>query len=174
MSSEELRFDRQKWGELLKPVMRGWQRMYKPGDFSNIQIKPAHLTNTDPVAAFVFMEMHNALSTLSTVAESMQGIQQVFFEAGSSALLTSKIENDAKCLLKQEVPDQWTTFWEGPADTLAWMRAFLAKVSHLRTWLSNATSLTKRPLRLSDLLRPATFLNALRQQTSSEFRCSID
>ncbi len=110
------------------------------------------------------MEMHNALSTLSVVAETMQGIHEVFFEGSGKALLTSKIEDDAKCLLKQDVPDSWTHFWEGPSNILEWMRRFLVKISHLRQWLANVSqgSLIKQPLKLSDLLRPGTFLNALR------------
>lgn len=79
VSSEELRFDREKWAQLLKPVMKTWSSIYKQSEFSQIQIKPEHLASPDPIIAFTFMEMHNALLTLNVVAETMQGIKDVFF-----------------------------------------------------------------------------------------------
>lgn len=59
--------------------MKTWSSIYKPAEFSQIQIKPEHLASPDPICAFAFMEMHNALLTLNLVAETMQGIKDVFF-----------------------------------------------------------------------------------------------
>ena len=59
---------------------------------------------------------------------------------------------------------------------MAWLRQFIIKVSSLINWvsLSQNSSLLSKNLKLSDLLRPGTFLNALRQKSASNLKCSID
>ena len=68
-----------------------------------------------------------------------------------------------------QVPLSWSSLWDGPVDPVNYLRTLVAKTLALRVWQSQSdqgTLLTGEPLDLSDLFHPATFLNALRQQTA--------
>jgi dynein heavy chain 2 len=56
----------------------------------------------------------------------------------------------------------------GPEDPLAWLRALVSKALALGEWQARVGTgvLLKSPLALTELFRPETFLNALRQQTA--------
>ena len=56
----------------------------------------------------------------------------------------------------------------GPEDPLNWLRSLVSKALALGEWLgkTDAGVLLKLPVKLTELFRPDTFLNALRQQTA--------
>ncbi len=56
----------------------------------------------------------------------------------------------------------------GPEDPLHWLRSLVSKALALGNWQAKADagSLLKGSLVLTELFRPDTFLNALRQQTA--------
>lgn len=63
----------------------------------------------------------------------------------------------------------WEKFWDGGAQTaVGYVRDAAARRQALSTWMSRAESgsLLTLPLRLSELLSPATFLNACLQHTA--------
>ena len=64
VSSEELRFDREKWTKLLGPILKMWGSIYKKDNFRNMKIKPGQLNSDDPVDSFIYMEAFNMMSTL--------------------------------------------------------------------------------------------------------------
>ena len=59
VSAQELRFDKQKWNELLNPICTLWANIYKAENFSQIRITKKDLETQDPVDQFVFMEVQH-------------------------------------------------------------------------------------------------------------------
>lgn len=57
ISAQELRFDKQKWQELLNPICQLWSSIYRKEEFAQIRIGKKDLDSDDPVIAFVYMEV---------------------------------------------------------------------------------------------------------------------
>ena len=67
-----------------------------------------------------------------------------------------------------QVPSVWSSRWDGPEDPAMYLRTVVAKALALSSWLQKSelgSLLGDEPLDLSELFNPATFLNALCQQT---------
>jgi dynein heavy chain 2 len=79
-------------------------------------------------------------------------------------MLSASSQKDATELLKGRVPAGWTSKWEGPENPTEWVRVVCKKATALLGWLQRVQQkqLLERPVSLSDLFHPETFLNALR------------
>jgi hypothetical protein len=97
-----------------------------------------------------------------------------------SGLLTPAIQNAAISLLNGTVPSDWQRLWEsGPEKPQAWLRDLVRRRIALLKWKTSLTkggssALLSNALSLSDLFHPATFINALRQQTARKLNMAID
>ena len=97
-----------------------------------------------------------------------------------SGLLTPAIQSAATALLSGAVPQDWRRMWDvGPEKPQAWMRDLVSKRISLGKWKGALTkggsgNLLSSPLALGDLFNPATFINALRQQTARKLGTAID
>ena len=120
------------------------------------------------------MEEKMAWETCCVVNATIDAIQKVVYGTG---LLTPAIQADAAALMAGSVPIAWDDRWEGPAKPQAWLRGLAVRRSALSRWASKAgkgSGGLDKPLDLSDLFNPGTFLNALRQQTARELGCAMD
>lgn len=120
---------------------------------------------------FVLMEDEKARALVAHVDSALAALKKVLYGAG---LLTPQIQATASALLKAEVPRSWEDRWEGPEKPQAWLRELLRRKRALLGWCEDVGSLLRRPLDLSELFHPGTFLNALRQQTARRMGCSMD
>lgn len=83
-------------------------------------------------------------------------------------------------LLNGVVPAEWLALWEsGPEKPQAWLRDLVRRRLALLKWKASlskggSSALLAVPLSLSDLFHPATFINALRQQTARKLNTAID
>ena len=89
------------------------------------------------------------------------------------------IQSAATALLSGTVPSEWTTRWEGgPEKPQNWLRELVRKRISLGKWKTaaakGAQGLLSESLVLGDLFNPATFINALRQQTARKLGTAID
>lgn len=94
-----------------------------------------------------------------------------------SGLLTPSIQGIATSLLSGVLPSEWLKRWDrGPEKPQAWLRELVRKRVALAKWRTNSSrgSLLSDPLSLGDLFNPATFINALRQQTARQLGTAID
>ena len=118
-----------------------------------------------------------------------------------SGLLTPAIQSSATALLSGAVPADWLKLWDsGPEKPqgmydysnivyvvvklqyhcIAWLRDLVRKRVALVKWKgllgkgAGSTNLLSSPLALGDLFKPATFINALRQQTARLLNTAID
>ena len=70
------------------------------------------------------------------------------------------------CIL--QTPLNWQEKWDGPEDPVQYLRGLVSRAVAVQTWVDKAqnNNLLRDTLDLSELFRPDTFLNALRQQTA--------
>jgi dynein heavy chain 2 len=75
------------------------------------------------------------------------------------------------------VPTEWTRRWEaGPEKPQAWLRELVRKrvaLTKLKS-VSSKGNLLEEALALGDFFNPATFINALRQQSARQLNTAID
>lgn len=165
VSEEALRFDVKKWTVVLGPICQSWQQLYKPETFDRITITQDHLNSRDPVEGFVFMEIATVKEILAYVHQSITTIGRILQGA---EMLSDKSQKEATYLMKGQVPPSWETNWEGPENPSDWIRVVNKKAMALLGWLQKIQQkqLLERPVNLSDLFHPETFLNALRQRSA--------
>lgn len=164
-------FDREKWAKQLGPILKLWQQLCGSGDILSAPI--AGSGDDSPIESFVYMEVTNAHKLVSLMDDSMSGISRVL---KGTAMLTSSILSDATAIMGGDVPAAWDSLWEGPLRPPAYLRAVAGRAVALKSWVNRVGSqqLLKSNIQLSDLFRPATFLNALRQQAARTYRVSMD
>ena len=182
LDAEASKFDREKWRAQLGPVLELWQQLTSstPG-LLNKRVKDrdgpvgaAGGAGKDPVDDFVAMESDLAGDLCTNVDAALAALKKVLFGSG---LLTPAIQAAATALLSGAVPSDWTGRWEGgPEKPQAWLRELVRKRISLMKWRTQSTkgSLLSDPLVLGDLFNPATFVNALRQQTARKLSTAID
>ena len=68
----------------------------------------------------------------------------------------------------KQTPGSWQSQWDGPEDPIQYLKGLVARASAVQVWVEKAESgaLLRDTLDLSELFRPDTFLNAIRQQTA--------
>ncbi|KAI9987926.1 hypothetical protein PInf_024181 [Phytophthora infestans] len=137
------------------------------------QLVLARTASMTPADAFVALENDYALELAQQVNSSLQALKKVIYGTG---LLTPAIQTVAKALLKGVVPTEWATQWEGNENVGTWLRGLAMRKRALSEWQEAVGSgqLLSKGLDLSELLHPGTFLNALRQQSAREQKCSMD
>ena len=174
VSSENLKFDKERWGTLLKPIINMWKALHKQIQEGGLpKIKPSLMNSNDPLEAFVYSEASSAFHMVEKIEESIEGIHKVLFGTG---LLTSDIQNEGMELLLANVPNKWSGFWEGPGIPTSWLKAFCKKILQLKKWVKmmDGGNLLSSELNLGDLFHPEIFLNALRQKTARKILCPIN
>ena len=125
ISHDEIKFDREQWSEKLGPIWNLWKTMLK----SEERFKGKLEENEDPLLNFVIIEAKYAFKMLEKVNESLESISKVI---SGNELLTSNIEQDGKELLMNQVPESWSSMWEGPNSPVAWLRALVRKTTALK------------------------------------------
>lgn len=79
-------------------------------------------------------------------------------------------------LLLGNVPQEWYNMWEGPEKIQNWLNGIVLKktdISELYTRARKNTLLTKS-VNLGSMIHPSSFLMSLCQQTSREYKISMD
>lgn len=170
-------FVRDRWRVQLAPLLGLWERLAS-GPLAGVlagvaaggagKVSAAAAAAAEPVVAFVGVELALAGRLASAVAADLTALQRVLVGGG---LLTPAVLACGLTLLSDAVPDHWRGEWEGPETPLQWLSGLAARCGALSRWQAacaagGARALLASPLQLNDLFRPATFLNALRQQTA--------
>ena len=187
MAGAALRFDRELWRAKLGPLLEQWKNLTERHPALTNANKPPQETkprnnNTtssedesvlDPIVGFVAMENEIASAITCMVSASLAQLKKVVY---GTLLLTPAIQAVAAALIAGRVPGVWAKKWEGPEKPTVWIAALARKASSLATWASKAHngSLLDEPLDLSEVFRPLTFLNALRQLTARKAQCPMD
>ncbi|XP_068211563.1 cytoplasmic dynein 2 heavy chain 1 [Palaemon carinicauda] len=175
MRSPELasRFDREKWHSQLSPVLNLWKKLNQGQNLLQAKVAVPTSAGEAPVKAFIQLEYFSVISIVQTIHRSLAQLSKVI---RGTLLLSRDVQKLAEQLLKQETPDNWQSLWEGPEDPFEYLRSIVRRAFAIGRWVGRAEqgALLKDALDLSDLLHPATFLNAFRQQTAREYGTSMD
>ena len=172
------KFDREKWRVQLGPILELWQQMVSssPGvlakrDREGVIVKQGGGQGSalDPVDDFVAMESTMSGTLCNLVDGALAALKKVLFGSG----LLSHIQSMAIALLNGKVPPEWTKSWGGgPEKPQAWIRELVRKRLALAKWsAASAKGSLENGVVLEDL-NPATFVNALRQQTARKLGCA--
>jgi dynein heavy chain 2 len=189
-AAEVTKFDREKWREKLGPVLELWQTLSSssPGLIGrkvdkrvtagghNETAASGGKKQHDPVDDFVTMQYELAGDICGMVDGTMNALKKVLFGTG---LLTPQIQSVAKSLLGDTIPNEWFKTWDcGPEKPQTWLQEIVRKRIALGKWKAQSGRgnllTSSEALNLDDLFHPATFINALRQQTARTIGCAID
>ena len=81
-----------------------WENLYQKASFAKVQVTQEMLNATDPVDAFVYMELSNTKEILAVVNSSIATIAKIL---QGTEMLTPKSQAEATELLKGGVPLSW-------------------------------------------------------------------
>ncbi|KAL3666923.1 hypothetical protein V7S43_007870 [Phytophthora oleae] len=174
--AEATTFDREKWRAQLGPLLETWGKLTTGFQLEGTSLSSSsgkNLQAMTPADAFVALENEYALDLVQQVNSILQALKKVIYGTG---LLTPAIQTVAKALLKGVVPTEWAAQWEGSENVATWLRGLAMRKRALSEWQEavGTGQLLSKGLDLSELLHPGTFLNALRQQSAREQKCSMD
>ncbi|KAA0149393.1 hypothetical protein FNF29_05946 [Cafeteria roenbergensis] len=168
------------WRAALGPVLEAWDmlRSSLPSE-SELTVGSrggagaAGAGDEEPVAAFVAMEASRGAALFRLVSGDLEALRRVL--SGREAL-TSAVERLGEALMSSAVPSAWAAQWEGPQEPRAWMREAVSRVKAVFEWRRKVArgGLLSAPVKLAELFRPETFLNAVRQQTARALGVAID
>jgi len=167
-------FDREKWAAQLSPILSLWNKLSQAcNSMRNAPATEGPPAGAAPVEAFVSLEVAKAKELLKMVDESLSAIGRV---VRGTELLGAATRAQGNALIQGGVPPSWATLWEGTESPVPWMKQAVSRIAAIEQWQQGAKdgSLLAEPLRLYDLLNPAFFLTALRQQTARQARVPMD
>lgn len=180
-SDDVFRYDKEKWKAQLTPILELWQQLSSSNN-NIINKKTRDMTvglnskkgPIDPVDDFIIMEFDLAGNICLLIDSSLNALKKVLFGSG---LLTPSIQAIASALLSGSIPIEWIKLWEyGPEKPQSWIREVVRKRICLTKYkgLSSRNELLSEPVGLGDVFNPATFVNALRQQSARKLGVAID
>jgi dynein heavy chain 2 len=164
------------WKPQLSPLWTLWESVSK-NQLSKLRSIEARAVQPDdpPLVAFALMDAQEATRLEERVTGSLSTLQKV---VNGSVLSTPDIQAEASCLMRAEVPPNWTVTWpSAPEDPTLFLQGLAKRIVALKSdWVKRVSSgsIVQLPVSLSDFLRPDVFLNALRQQTARRLKISID
>ncbi|KAI9209802.1 uncharacterized protein BJ171DRAFT_594818 [Polychytrium aggregatum] len=163
--------DKEKWSKLLLPFLQLWKKLNTGNDL--LQKKMGQTSDTDPIHSFLTLELSMALGLLRQIHMDLSLISKVI---RGTALATNDVTEKATALIHGNTPESWLSVWDGSKLPHKFLREALLNgttVNEMRDALTAGT-LWKSPIKLQNLLNPATFLSALRQESSRRVNSSMD
>jgi len=193
-------FNRAIWKSSLEPLIWRWRQlrssaaMPKPGTTTAVAILRRNPSEWTPIEAFFQLEFNFASAIAEAITKTLEGLANVLIaneEQDSSkavANLNRDLEIEGATLLQGNVPAQWLAVGPGgwwPTSPEACLSAVAQKFSGLRDCINflneqyartqdASNALLSRPLLMSTLFRPRTYLDALRQYTARMTSTPID
>ncbi|XP_067663541.1 cytoplasmic dynein 2 heavy chain 1-like isoform X1 [Haliotis asinina] len=169
------KFDKEVWANELGPILNLWKKLNQGSQLIQMKVSaPGERSGKDsPILSFIQLEFYNSVKLVQKVHASLAALSKII---RGTQLLTKEVQNLAAALLNQETPINWLNQWDGPEDPIQYLRGLVARTQAIQGWVERAQgqSLLSSTLDLSELFKPDTFLNALRQQTARELQCSMD
>jgi dynein heavy chain 2 len=172
------KFDRDIWAAELTPILTLWKKLNTGQTLIHAKVSPLPGgkrggTDSSPVQSFIHLERYNAIKAVQFVHLSLASLSKVL---RGTQLLTSDVQTVGSALINLETPMSWLEKCDGPEDPVNYLRGLVSRAVAIQTWVEKAEQgrLLTETLDLSELFHPDTFLNALRQQTAREMKCSMD
>ncbi|CAM4781010.1 unnamed protein product [Rotaria magnacalcarata] len=168
------KFDKDKWSALLTPLLNLWKKLNQDGDLFKLKVQlPTEDGSLSPIQSFLQLERYNGIQLVQTIHENLASLSKVI---RGISLITNEIQEYAKDLLQNETPQTWQNRWEGPTDSLQYLRTVVSKAKAMQQMITSMKDqdIFSQSINLSDLFRSDTFLNALRQQTARATKQPMD
>jgi dynein heavy chain 2 len=163
-TKEVSKMTREEWAALVTPLLTTWMELTQP--HANL-LTHHHQVKRDakPIEGFVGAEVVASLALLLKVDNTMTDLRKV---VEGSILLSEDRRSEAAAMISNEIPAAWDGAFTGPERIIPWLTSLVNRAVDMQEWQAkcNNGELLRSPLTLSSLLRPQTFLNALRQETS--------
>ncbi|XP_040068802.1 cytoplasmic dynein 2 heavy chain 1 [Ixodes scapularis] len=171
------KLDVQGWSSELSPVLNLWKKLNQGSQLIQTRLPatsdPPEGSRQSPIESFLKLEHRSGIRLVQEIHATLASLSKVI---RGTALLTAEVKEAATALVNHQVPAQWLKRWEGPEEPLPFLRGVVGRALAVGGWIHkfDAGTLLRDPLELSDLFRPDTFLNALRQQTAREAHVPVD
>ncbi|CAF0769940.1 unnamed protein product [Adineta steineri] len=168
------KFDKDKWSALLTPLLNLWKKLNQDAGLLKLKVHPPTEDGSlSPIQSFLQLERYNGIELVQTIHENLAALSKVI---RGISLITNEVQEYAKDLLQNETPQTWQNRWEGPTDPMQYLRAVVSKAKAMTQIAASIKDreIFSQTINLSDLFRPDTFLNALRQQTARETKQPMD
>ncbi|CUG87914.1 dynein heavy chain, putative [Bodo saltans] len=156
---------REEWSNHLTPLLNTWLELTQPHSALLSHSTPQSRRDAKPIEGFVDAEVASSIALLRRVNNCTTDLRRVI---EGTLLLSEARRTESNALIAGEVPLAWDGVFCGPERIVPWFTSLVGKAVAIQEWqaLSNSSMLLKSKVNLSSLLRPQTFLNALRQETS--------
>lgn len=168
-----MKFDKEKWGERISPILSIWKVIYNEDSIDSIQRSIGKIQSKDPINIFIKSETMQIIDLAKTVDTTLTNISLALF---SNGVITSTIMKNCLSLLQNKIPDEWVSLWDGPELPANYVKSLGKKIFGLTNYAKNALNDTVLDINisLSELLHPEAFINALRQKTARKLKIPID
>ncbi|KAK4472017.1 hypothetical protein MN116_005393, partial [Schistosoma mekongi] len=190
------KFDKNLWSKELGPILILWKKLNQGLDLiksrtsnqtskflksksSDYSVKHENKLSTEsPIQEFLHLELYNALQLVHYIHSNLASLSRA---CRGTQLVTETMHEMANSILRGETPDSWQLQWpEGPDEVVPFLRELIAKSNAIHIWTKQvengqlSSEQSVQCLDLGNLFHPATFLNALRQQTARQLSVPID
>jgi len=160
-------FDKAKWTTQLSPFLHLWKKLNTGCELVKLSPDsiPSPSSSDPPLLAFLLLERQTAVKLVQSVHADLSSLSRII---RGTTLLTTQAQRMASSLLLHELPQAWSSVWEGSSNPVQWLRGLIAKSIALGGWVDRCRNgtLLPGPADLSELFHPDVFLNALRQETA--------
>lgn len=166
-TKESSKMTREEWNAKVSPLLATWLELCQPHAelLTHGTTRRISRRETRPVESCINAEVLSSLGLMRKVENAFSDLRKV---VEGSMLLSEQRRIEAAALIAGDVPLSWEGEFNGSERIFPWLTALVTKAVAIREWNSLCTSgsLLKSKLNMSNLFRPQTFLNALRQETS--------
>lgn len=163
-TKEVNKMTREEWAALVTPLLQTWMELTQPhGNLLTHHVQAKR--DAKPIEGFVGAEVVASLALLLKVDKTMTDLRKV---VEGTILLSEERRSEAAAMISNEIPAAWDGAFAGPERIILWLTSLVKRAVDIQEWQSRCVNgnLLRSPLNISSLLRPQTFLNALRQATS--------
>ena len=153
---------------ILEPVLALWEGVgLSHVDPSAVPTIPPEIDNPSPMQVFF-------VSEISLLANLIGRLSRRFGELKKAKdgviIPTDELRLMATTLAAGQCPEQWLDWMEGPSSSALWLQLLKRCFEAVQQAFAklNSNELMNSKIRLTDFMRPHTFLNALRQHTARQ------
>jgi dynein heavy chain 2 len=170
---ETLKFDKEKWGEKLTPLINIWKIVYNGDNLDNLYRNIHKVNSEDPIILFFRSELIQIYDLAKLVDTSLTSISNALF---GNSIITSSIYKQGLCLLQNKIPEEWVAKFDGPELPMNYIKSLGKKLAGLPAYIKGIINenILDSNINLSELLHPEAFINALRQKNARKMKIPID
>ncbi|KAF5283232.1 hypothetical protein FQA39_LY17379 [Lamprigera yunnana] len=154
----------------LTPFMVLWKKLNQGHDFVRAST-PTPTTQKSLFANGLSEEYCYAIKLVKNIHKCFSVLNKI---AKNSITSDDKHLLVAQELLAYKTPKAWQNLWKGPEDPSVYLKTVIYKTVEISTWNSNSESFLTKPINLSLLFRPQTFLYTFKLTYAQKNEIAMD